>query len=449
MKPKILFFARSFLAKYYAEIKSDVFESIFVVLTIKEKAFLESKGLIVSGCFEDEFEKLRINKVKGDYLKTSFASDRFLQRFSLNKRLEILGKEVAFWRNLLETLEPDYLINESVSIEISEVMAIEAERLSIPFFSALLGFIPNTFYWKLNPFNGSLYNLCNIIPSEDNILSAKLYYNDVLENNYKPFYIQDSFLQNITLKNLIGNILKDTKLYLLKLKLQKSKVFKYEDGYSFISYQNTKRILNRFIFKYNNFSDINNKNIVFYPLHVEPEATLNYFAEEYQNQVSTIENIARTLKINQYLVVKEHPQQKGKLLDKYYRDLKNKFSNIIYLPAEVNSNEIIKKCDAIITLTSTAAWEGIIYGKPTFVLGKIFFDQCEGVIKIDNINQLKTEIRKDEYIYPNREDVIIFIAKMISIFHKGCPTPDAKEDIIKNVNNYLTAIEELIITNKL
>ncbi|MEI6555027.1 MAG: hypothetical protein WCL70_05535 [Paludibacter sp.] len=445
MKPKVLFFSRSFLVKYFSEFKSDFFESFHVVLTVEERIELEKKGFHVYGCFEEEYDKLNISQIKGNYLKTSFVSDRFLQRFNLEKRLEILGKEITFWRNLLETLKPDYLFNETVAIEIAEVMAIEAERLQIPFFTSLLGFLPYTFYWKPNPFHGSLYNLSNIAPNEDNILKAKEYYCEVLVNNFKPFYVQDFInSSNFSLKNLLSSLFKDTSLYFKKIQFKRIKYFKYEDDYSFLPYHNTKRILNRLRYNYNNLTELNEKHLVFYPLHFEPEATLNYFAEENQNQVSTIELIIRTLKPYQYLVIKEHPQQKGELLSNRFRDLKKKFSNIIYLPAEVNSQDIIKKSEAIITLTSTAAWEAIIFGKPVFVLGKIFYDQCTGVIKIESYNQLKEEIRKEEYVYPIKEEVILFIAKMISIFHKGCPTPDAKCDLHQNAFDYFVAIEELI-----
>lgn len=444
--PKILFFARSFLAKYYSEIRSEKFESLYVVLTHEEKIFLESKGITVHGCFEDEYEKLQVSTVCNDYLRTSFISDRFLHRFSLDKRLEILGKEISFWRNIFEKLKPDYLFNETVALEIAEVMAIEAGRMNIPFFSSLLGFLPYTFYWKPSPFDGRLNDLSQIDPSDECMHKALEYYKRVTEKGHKPFYIIDSLKpNNYPLRSLIGSLFRNTKKFLKKRKIRRLLRFKYEDDYTSHPYRTSLRIINRIIHNYSNNSELLNKKLIFFPLHIEPEAILNYFAEEYQNQVSTIENIARTLKHNQYLVVKEHPQQKGVLLDKRYRELKNKIPNLFYLPAEVDSYDIIEKSEAIVTLTSTAAWEGLIFGKPIFVLGKIFYDQCPGVSRIESFAHLKEEIRKNEYILPIKEDVIIFIARMISIFHKGSPTPYAKEDFHQNVSDYTRAIEVQIL----
>jgi len=445
MKIKVLIFARSFLANYASEIDSDIFDTIFVVLTKKEKELIEAKGKKVYGCFEEEFSNIKESKINGDYLKTSFSSDRFLCRFDLKKRLEILGKEITFWRSIIEKTKPNYLVNESISIEISEVMAIEAERYGIPFLSDLQGFFPYTFYWKPSPFDGRLNDLSTIKPNDANLLKAKGYYNDVVEKGYKPFYIIDSLKPyGYSLKNIIASLYRDTILYIKKKKLQRITTFRYEDDYSFFSYQMSRRLFNRIIYSYDNIKDLKNKQIIFFPLHIEPEAILNYFAEEYQNQVSTIENIAKTLKPNQYLVIKEHPQQKGALLDRRYRDLKKKLLNLIYLPAELNCQDIIIKSEAIVTLTSTAAWEGVLFGKPVFVLGKIFYDQCPGVTKIESIKHLKEEIRKDEYLYPQKEDVLNFIAAMISIFNKGCATPYAKESFKQNVMDYTIAIEKAI-----
>ena len=104
-------------------------------------------------------------------------------------------------------------------------------------------------------------------------------------------------------------------------------------------------------------------------------------------------------------------------------------SNQFY-PSYISSFEILKKCEAVVTLTSTAAWEALIYEKPVFVLGRIYFDQCPGALRIDNLKQLKRELCKESYTSPNIEEVKMFAAKMISIMRKGCPTPSFKENTI-------------------
>ena len=429
MKKRVLLFARSFLAKYYADIESSIIEPIYVTLTHEEKLFLEGRGRKVSGCFEDEYDSLVVAEFPGNYLKTSLKSDRFLCRFSHEKRLEILGKEISFWRRIIEETKPDFLVNETVAVEIAEVMAIEAEKKGVPFYTYLLGFLPGTFYWKPDPFSGRLQNMKSIIPTEDNINEAEKYISNVREKQQRPFYVSRIKRDN----NKIKTFLYSYKSYLLSINMnekENSRQFKYEDYtiFSRIKYEIKKASLFN---KYDELNGINNNGIIFFPMHLEPEATLNYFVEENFDQESIISLLAGCVKNNQILVVKEHPQQQGMLLTKRFQALRKRFSNLIYLPSYLSSFEILKKSEAVVTLTSTAAWEALIYEKPVFVIGRIFFDQCPGATRIDSIKHLKKELNKDSYIAPRLEDVKLFAAKMISQFHDGCPTPTYKNNTIK------------------
>lgn len=444
MKPKILFFARSFHNKLFSEIKSDFFEPIYVVLTHQEKDNLELKGKKVHGCFEDEYNQLEIKAIEGNYLKTSFSSDRFLKRFNHDKRLEILGKEISFWRNLFETLKPDYVVSETVAIEISEVMAIEAERLNIPFLNTLLGLEADTFYFKPNPFHGSVNDLSNFFPSSDKMERARKYISNVIEKNQRPVYISSSSKsKRYSVKSFLSSLLNDAILIIREKHLRAKRNFKYED-YTVFAFRQAKLYINSLIYRYDKLEKIENKNIVFFPLHYEPEATLSYFAEEYFDQPGTIIKISRAIKTNQLLVIKEHPQQPGALLQKKFRNIKKITSNVIFLPSEVSSFEVLKKSEIIVTLTSTAAWEGVLMGKPVLVLGKIFFDQCPGVIKINDYNELKVEIRKENYQLPEYDKVLKFVASFMSICYKGSPHIYARQDFKQITADYTRAIEAQI-----
>ena len=430
MKKRVLLFARSFLAKYYADIESSIIEPIYVTLTHEEKVFLEGRGRRVSGCFEDEYNSLEVADFPGNYLKTSLKSDRFLCRFSHEKRLEILGKEITFWRRIIEETKPDFLVNETVAVEIAEVMAIEAERKGIPFYTYLLGFLPGTFYWKPDPFSGRLNNLEGIVPSEKDFEKANLYITNVREKGVKPFYVSGIKKDNNRFKSL---------LYAYRISMQEkreSKIanlsgrFKYED-YSIFSQIKLDIKKSAFNNNYDSFENLTNKKVVFFPMHLEPEATLNYFVEENYDQDSLIKLLVGCIKNDQILVVKEHPQQQGMLLTKRFQDIRKRFSNLVYLPSYISSFDVLKMCETVVTLTSTAAWEALIFGKPVFVLGRIFFDQCPGATRIESIKHLKEELHKDSYTVPESEDITLFAAKMISLFHSGCPTPTYKDNTIK------------------
>ncbi len=442
MKKRVLLFARSFLAKYYSEIESDIIEPIFVTLTHEEKIFLENKGWRVYGCFEDEYSQLPITKFPGNYLRTSFQSDRFLKRFKYDKRMEILGKEISFWSRVIDLTNPDFLVNETVAVEIAEVMAIEADKRKIPFYTYLLGFIPGTFYWKPDPFTGRMQSMSNVVFNDEHLSNALAYVTGVVDKNQRPFYVSSVKKNKISLKTVVHSRILYYMAKRKQKKLENTLDFKYED-YSIFNRNNLKIHESTYFSKaqYDDLDSLKTKKIVFLPMHMEPEAILNYFVEENYDQIMLIEQVSKCLKNNQYLVIKEHPQQQGVLLTETYQNLKKRIPNLIFLPSYILSFSIIKQCDAIVTLTSTVAWEGLMFGKPAFVFGGIFYDQCSGVVRISSFRQLKEEIQKEQYVVPCKDDVINYAAKMISLFREGCPSPVYNGE--STIKEFVKAMEEL------
>lgn len=444
MKTKVLFFARAFLARYYGDIKSDKIEPIFVTMTSQERKYLEGLGWKVYGCFEEEYAQIAVSEVPGDYLKTSFASDRFLSRFSTEKRLELLGKEISFWANIFDSLNPEFVFNETVAVEIAEVMALEAKKRSIPFYSSLLGFLPNTFYWKPDPFTGRLGDLSNVVPKEEHLTLADEYIENVTKNSLVPFYVR-SFVgkSRKSFFRFVKGTLFGTIRYLKECIRLSKRGFHYED-YRKFSFLYTKYYLRSLSFKYDSFNEVDGHPYVFLPLHMEPEATLSYFVNENYRQDFLVDCIMKSLRQGQYLVVKEHPQQPGLLMERRFRELRKQYPNLLYLPSNVFSSSIIKSCDCIVTLTSTVGWEGLLQHKPVLVLGKIFFDQCPGAIRVKSISDLKDTLRKADYGNVSDNDIRLFVAKMISLFHTGCPSPTVKD---AGIDDYIHAVEELIDRN--
>lgn len=446
MKTKVLLFARSFLAEYYSDINSDIIEPIFVTLTENEKNFLQKKGWKVYGCFEEEYGNLSVADYPSNYLRTSLASDRFLNRFSYEKRLEILGKEITFWNRIFDETEPAALFNETVAVEIAEVMAIEAEKRGIPFYTALLGFLPNTFYWKPDPFTGRLNDLSEIEPSDEDLKKADDYIENVTKKAQVPFYVKSNIGRSPkSFIRFIRSLVSGTSHYLGEKYRQYTNIFRYED-YSKYSYSYTKYYLRSILYKYDTISSIIDKHYVYLPLHIEPEATLSYFVNEDYRQDFLIDSIIKSLPQGQYLVVKEHPQQYGLLLEPRFRFLRKQYSNLIYLPSNIPSYDLLKSCECIVTLTSSAAWEGLLLKKPALVLGKIYYDQCPGAIRINDFKELKNKLRTSSFSILHEDEIKLFVARMISIFHSGCPSPSAPDT---GIYDYVKAMEKLITMNKL
>ena len=108
---------------------------------------------------------------------------------------------------------------------------------------------------------------------------------------------------------------------------------------------------------------------LYYSLHLEPERVLLLGAKYLTNQISVIENIAKSLPVGYKLVVKEHPfqYQQGWRPIQFYKDILN-LPNVILVHPLIKSDELIKKSSLVISIRGTTSLEATIFGKPSIVL---------------------------------------------------------------------------------
>ena len=446
-KPVVLFFARGYQAHFYPHIVSDKYDAIFVTLTKDEKRLVEKMGCTMVGCFEEDYDSIVPDDIDENYLITSFMADRFLGRFSYTKRLEVLGKESAFWNTILEKYKPVAVLNELVAIEISEVLLIETKKRNILYLAGMNCPADGFFYWLKNPISLSGRYLSKNTPSTESVELAKRYVDTVLEKNYRPFYVKN-LKSRLDIKVLMVSAAKLLKWHIIKLQSSLTGSFKYElyiDEYS----KKVSVYLKSLFRAYDKVSELPaDKEVIFYPLHQEPEATLNYMSTFYSNQVATIENILKCLTVNQVLVVKEHPVDKGSLLQKKFWDIKKQYSGLYYIAAEVHGREIMKVAERIVTLTSTVGWEGVIVGKKVYVLGEIFYDDIEGITKINNFNELQKVLHSKEIgEKANIENIISFVARMVEQSYPGNPFPHSYLYNDTNKTQVVHAITDAINTH--
>jgi len=117
---------------------------------------------------------------------------------------------------------------------------------------------------------------------------------------------------------------------------------------------------------------------VFYPMQYQPEQTTLVGGLFFANQISVIENIAKALPFGFTLIVKEHPRGRGARPAWQYRHLA-RFPNIRFCDA--NAKEIMARCCAVITITSTAGLEAMAMDKPVVALGRCYYDFADVVYK--------------------------------------------------------------------
>ena len=85
------------------------------------------------------------------------------------------------------------------------------------------------------------------------------------------------------------------------------------------------------------------------------------------------------------MIVKEHPWGRGARPTWQYKYLSN-FHNVLFCDAP--SKEIIKKTQAVLTISGSIVFESMILDKPIIMFGDNFFDFSKLIYKVENIKDL-------------------------------------------------------------
>ncbi len=130
---------------------------------------------------------------------------------------------------------------------------------------------------------------------------------------------------------------------------------------------------------------------VFYPMQYQPEQTTLVGGLFFANQIGTIENIAKSLPFGFTLVIKEHPRGRGARPVWQYRHL-SRFPNIRFCDADAKA--IMSRCQAVITITSTAGLEAMALDKPIILLGQCYYDFADIVYKPRSWSEVVDMLRR-------------------------------------------------------
>lgn len=132
---------------------------------------------------------------------------------------------------------------------------------------------------------------------------------------------------------------------------------------------------------------------IYFPLHIEQERVLLIGAPFYTNQLEVITNIVKSLPVGYKLVVKEHPIMalRGWRNISYYKKIME-LPNVQLLHHSVNSEEILKKCLLVITISGTAAIEAAFYQKPSIVFVDTNFSFLSSVHRLKSFEELPEAI---------------------------------------------------------
>lgn len=158
-----------------------------------------------------------------------------------------------------------------------------------------------------------------------------------------------------------------------------------------------------------------NSSYIFFPLHVEPEASTMVLSSMHTDQVSVIEALSKSLSGNQILVVKEHLPMLGKRPKGFY-ELIQKMPRVVLISPFHDSLDLIKNSEAVAVITGTAAFEALLLKRKAIVIGDSpYLAIGKGIVHETSLANLPQAVGKlNEIELADDETLIKYLASVFS-----------------------------------
>lgn len=158
----------------------------------------------------------------------------------------------------------------------------------------------------------------------------------------------------------------------------------------------------------------------FYALHYEPEVSLLLLAPFATDQLNVIRQLARSLPVDYFLYVKEHPLMAPYRPRAYYKELK-KIPNVRLLNPAIQGFDLIQNAQLVATVTGTVGWEALMLKKPVIVFGHQFYNLLSMVKYCGEMEKLPYLVKEQlENFQYNEEEILNFVA---AIFEDSASLP--------------------------
>lgn len=133
------------------------------------------------------------------------------------------------------------------------------------------------------------------------------------------------------------------------------------------------------------------EDYLYFPLHYQPEATTIPLGNRFSDQLLAISYILDNLSNNKILYIREHPafwhtiSNTDRISDarsKAFYDRLISNANVKLISPDVNHLDLIKYCQAVVTVTGTVAFEAFGMSKRAYVFGDYIYSSMANVIKV-------------------------------------------------------------------
>lgn len=169
-------------------------------------------------------------------------------------------------------------------------------------------------------------------------------------------------------------------------------------------------------------------------LHRQPEASVDVLASKYSNQTEFIRVLARSLPVNYQIYVKEHSNGLG---DRSPQELKQilKIPGVKLIHPYVDTFDLIKGAEAVVSLSGTVSFEAALLGKPAACVAPMFFGPLLVANGIDPYRNGLSGLFSAPKKLPSDESIINFLSFIKSASFPGkLNNPNFDKDSLSSDN---------------
>jgi hypothetical protein len=347
------------------------------------------------------------------------AGDRFLSGFPNHRALALLQRAFRMSEAALDEHRPDVIVSEAVSCMLSYALFLVARHRRIPFLSLVHSRIAGRM--------AVIQNAVDRFEKVEQIFEelkrrpltgaeraeAEQFLVHFHTSKMKPDYMRPQYELRISSREDIQALLDMVRRYRRDpdnhLVTHPARAL-WTRGLRNVRYRINRRIFER---------PVANEKFVLFPLHFQPEASTLIRATFHLDQLSLIEDIAKSVPVDHKLYVKEHSVSVGRRPLAYYRRIK-RIANVRLISPYVDSHELLRQTNAVLCITGTMGWEALLYEKPVITFGDACYNAFDLVHRIRDVRLLPEVLRMATAEgVPDRDLLLKFIISMFRGTYEG------------------------------
>lgn len=309
-----------------------------------------------------------------------FLTDRIIKHWEADRASDYLLLSTKKIHETLTAKNINFVFGEATAFH--EVLtAFLCKSSGVKFLKPHTIRIPTTHFAFFKGHLESELSTENITPTENEIKAANEQIVLVTEKNQKPdyFYLNNkrpSYLE----RKFISTILKKIPDSYAETKKNASEKSFYH--HIFIEQKFLTPLKSMISTRLDHFDNpIKGEKFVLYTLHKQPEASIDVLGTTYSNQIELIRNISINTPRDYKIYVKEHSNAIGERSLNYLSQIK-KIPNVRLINPTIDSHELIKTAELILTISGTIAFEAALYGKKSATFAPMFFNSINNCYHI-------------------------------------------------------------------